>query len=32
VDIDRNDLVKYRQQIPILADRRTDLYRTEKRK
>ena len=32
VDIDLNDLAKYRGQIPILAGRRTDLYRTEKLK
>ena len=32
VDIDFNDLAKYRGQIPILAGRRTDLYRTEKLK
>ena len=29
-DIDLNDLDKYRGQIPILAGRRTDLYRTER--
>lgn len=32
VDIDLGDLAKYRGQIPILAGRRTDLYRTEKLK
>ena len=29
VDIDLGDLAKYRGQIPILAGRRGDLYRTE---
>ena len=32
VDIDLDDLAKYRGQIPILAGRRTDMYRTEKLK
>ena len=32
VELDLDDLAKYRGQIPILSGRRTDLYRTQRQK